>query len=116
MTEHDTQRLFVAYARKHYPDLLIFAIPNGGLRDIVTAKRLKDEGVLDGVPDLFIASKGKNGEGGLFIEMKTPSGKLTKQQSERINELNERGYRAVVAYGYDKAKQYLTEYLHDEKP
>jgi hypothetical protein len=46
MTEHDHQKVFVAWARRNYPDLVLFAIPNGGIRDAITARKLKEEGVL----------------------------------------------------------------------
>ena len=53
-SEHAEQAGFVTWFRTKYPGTLIFAIPNGGKRDIVTAKKLQMEGVTPGVPDLFI--------------------------------------------------------------
>ena len=44
-----------AMAAGKYPELkLMHAIPNGGKRDIVTAKKIKNEGGLSGVPDIFL--------------------------------------------------------------
>ncbi len=41
-----------------YPELiLLHHIPNGGLRNKTTAKRLKAEGVKPGVPDIFTSIK-----------------------------------------------------------
>lgn len=70
--EHDAQVTFIKYARyvlgKKYR--LIFAIPNGGKRDPRQGKWLKDEGLMAGVPDIFLALPG-GGYAGLFIEMKS---------------------------------------------
>ena len=50
--EHRLQVACVRWFRLQHPNVLIFAIPNGGQRNVVTAKRLKDEGVVAGVADL----------------------------------------------------------------
>ena len=47
-TEHEEQKNFVQWFRRKYPDVRIFAIPNGGARNPATACRLKVEGVLRG--------------------------------------------------------------------
>ena len=60
------------------PELnLLFHIPNGGKRNITTAKRLKAEGVKAGVPDLFLPVS-RGGFFGLFIEMKVGKNKTTQ--------------------------------------
>ena len=56
--EHSEQVTLIkwwALACKQFgiPEQLLFAIPNGGKRDVISAKLLKDEGVRAGVPDLF---------------------------------------------------------------
>ena len=107
MTEHQHQRLFIHWARLRYPNLLIFAIPNGGQRSIVTAKRLQAEGVVAGIPDLFVA----DGRPGLFIEMKKPGGALSKSQKEIIPTLQKNGYYVAVCYGFEQAKIALINYL-----
>ena len=107
MTEHDHQKIFVAWVRRNYPDLVLFAIPNGGIRDAITARKLKEEGVLAGVPDLFIA----DGKPGLFIEMKTPAGRVTEIQNEVMGRLRKNGYPCAVCYGFEQAKVALVDYL-----
>lgn len=107
MTEHDHQKLFIAWVRKHYPTVLVFAIPNGEKRDPVTAKRLQEEGVLAGVPDLFIA----DGRPGLFIEMKEPMrGRVSTAQKEMLPALASAGYSVAVCYGYEEAKTAFLNY------
>ncbi len=114
--EDDEQELLVAWFRAQYPKILIFAIPNGGKRGFLEAKRLKLGGVTAGVPDLFIA-KGMRGLNGLFIEMKRPivKGKpnpiVSHEQKVIIEYLLQSGYAAVVAYGFDEAKTVIVDYL-----
>ncbi len=112
MDEHNIQKLLVAWFRKAYPLLapLLFAIPNGGHRDPVTARRLKDEGVLPGIPDLFLAFP-TAGSSGLFIEMKTLRGTATKAQKAVHAALQAQGYSVAVARGYDAGKKVISEYL-----
>ena len=78
-TESMEQQGFVTWFRSRYPGVLIFAIPNGGKRSIRTALTLKAEGVVPGVPDLFIP------EWRLFIEMKRiRGGIISKDQDDRL--------------------------------
>ena len=94
MSEHMEQREFVSWFRKTYPGVRIFAIPNGGARSIVTASRLKAEGVSAGVPDLFIPAWG------VWIEMKrSKGGALSKKQKDWREYLQFCGYTVIVAHG-----------------
>lgn len=76
-SEHQEQVAFCRYLEmKAIP---FFAIPNGGARNVITAKLLKDEGVKKGVPDLAIFLPKKT----IFIEMKRrEGGTLSKEQKE----------------------------------
>jgi VRR-NUC domain len=112
MTEHDHQRIFVAWCRKNA--IQVFAIPNGGHRSAATARRLKDEGVTPGVPDLFVPTAA-GGYNGLFVEMKIKSGRLAKRQEAMIGVLREQGYRVEVCYGHQQAKNATFEYLRGVK-
>ena len=46
--ESQLQQMCVRYFRYKYPQYLIYAVSNGGLRNSAEAKRLKEEGVLAG--------------------------------------------------------------------
>lgn len=94
-----------------YPELsLLFHIPNGGKRDAREAARLKKMGVKAGVPDLFLpVARGKFH--GLFIEMKSPEGTVSKFQTEWITELGKQGYDTAVCYGFEQAQEKLIQYL-----
>lgn len=55
----------------------------------------------NGIPDLLAI---KNNEC-LFIEVKREDGKLSEVQKYRLNELKEKGIKAVVAYGINFNKE-----------
>lgn len=110
----EQQALFqwAAVMEGKYPELKrLHHIPNGGKRDIRTAKRLKAEGVKPGVPDIFLPVP-RHGFHGLYIEMKADkSCKTTDNQDDWIEFLNEQGYRAIVCHGWDEASKEILEYL-----
>ena len=109
-SEHIEQAFFVQWARRK--ELPIFAIPNGGARHIKVAMKLKLEGVRAGVPDLFIAlAVGKYH--GLFIEMKRQKGgSVSTEQKEWHKLLIANGYKVIIGYGAESAKEQTLLYLH----
>jgi hypothetical protein len=88
---------------------LLFAIPNGGLRNHVTANRLKATGVKKGVPDLFLPLA--RSYHGLFIEMKKKGGIVSKEQKEWQKELTKQNYRAIICRGWVEARNETIKYL-----
>lgn len=114
VTEHSEQVLLINWVRENQaydPRLaLLYAIPNGGSRNIATAKRLKHEGVLAGVPDLCLPVP--VGEyHGLYIELKTMTGKASTKQKSYIQSLNNQGYLAIVCQGHQEAIMAIKKYL-----
>lgn len=112
MTEHAEQVALINWFRlqhKQYATYL-FAIPNGGVRNIGTAVKLKKEGVLAGVPDLFLMIP-MNGYHGLWIEMKAKGGRVSDSQKEFMGAATLMGYPAVVCFGFDEAKNAINNYL-----
>ncbi len=94
-----------------YPQLfMVRAIPNGGLRNIKTAARLKREGVRAGSPDIAIfLPRGKTP--GAFIEMKHGKNKLTESQSDFKNCAEVEGYKYAVCYDWQSAIEFTEKYL-----
>lgn len=88
----------------------LYHCPNGGSRNIAEAANLKRMGVKAGVPDLFLPYPA-DGCHGLFIEMKSQTGRPTALQKDWLKWLNENGYRAVVCYGTEHAIKVLEYYL-----
>lgn len=117
MSEHDHQAAVVRWARMQrtiYPALrLLYAVPNGGARNKVTAWKLKQEGVVSGVPDLCLpAARGPFH--GLYVEMKDTrkNARTSKEQREWIDALIVEGYAAEVCVGFDDARETILNYLH----
>lgn len=96
-----------------YRHIPIFHIPNGGSRNKREAKNLKRQGVRAGVPDLFVPVA-RRGRHGLFIEMKSDTGRPTDKQLEWIGLLNDQGYMAVVCNGFESAKETVDWYFGGE--
>ena len=97
--------------RERWPELaLLHHIKNettGGAAEVAADKAM---GVKKGVPDLCLPVA-RGGFHGLYIEMKTPSGRASDAQRWWVTRLTEQGYRAVVCHGYDAAVAELCWYL-----
>ena len=89
---------------------LLFHIPNGEKRDKATAGRLRAMGVKPGVPDVFLPIP-RDGEHGLFIELKDGKNKATAFQALWLSALQAQGYRCQVCYGWQAAARAIVNYL-----
>ena len=95
-----------------YPEIsLMHSIPNGGKRNIREASRLKKEGALAGVSDIFlpVARKGFHG---LYIELKVKGGKTSDNQKWWISETIKQGYLSVVCFGWVETSEVIGKYLN----
>jgi len=111
-SESTTQIACVKWFRMQYKDYakLLFAIPNGRVRDIKTGRWLKLEGVVSGVPDLMLAvPKGKYAS--LFIEMKSFTGRQTDAQKEMEGWLTLYGNKYVICRSFNEFKSCIENYL-----
>lgn len=103
-------RWWSLWHRQAHPNLVCFAIPNGGRRDAITGARLKAEGVKAGIPDIFLA-KAASGKSGLFIEMKTRRGRVSESQRDLFPLLEAQGYGVAVCRGWREAADAVEAYL-----
>ena len=108
--EHRMQCACVKWFRLRYPDVVLFAIPNGGARSAVTGRRMKDEGVLAGAADLFLSHPAK-GLHGMYIEMKREDGSLQRSQKAFGDRVRSAGYAYEVCRSFDDFKEVATNYL-----
>lgn len=121
-TEHAHQVAVLLWAslpetRQRFPELgLLYAIPNGGARDRITAGRLRAEGVKSGIPDLCLPVA-RHGVHGLYIELKRPhsssvnKGVVSDNQKQWIANLRVQGYGALACWGWEQARDVLIQYL-----
>lgn len=111
MTESQEQIQFIQWCRTDPRLQYVFHIPNESVGGPGWLVRNRQMGVRSGVPDLFYPVPRK-GYHGLFIEMKTKTGRLSIAQKRWLNALNEMGYLAVVAHGWKEARCQITDYLN----
>jgi len=84
---------------------LVFAVPNGGARNKITASNLKREGVLAGVSDLVIVLK----ENVVFIEVKTEKGIISKSQKEFGEWVNKLGHEWQVWRSMKEVQKFIDD-------
>ena len=107
-SEHAEQVGFVRWWRNKFPQLIIFSIPNGGRRAMSVAKKLKEEGLTPGVPDLYCPRLK------LWIEMKrTKGGKLSTEQEKMIAYLLKIGDNVIVGLGATDASTKVLKFLEE---
>ena len=105
-------RGWALYARRFgVAERLLFAIPNGGRRDMTTGARLKAEGVRAGGPDMFLAVPRQNAPG-LFLELKKQKGgRVSENQNPMHEALSQAGYPVCICRGWDEAKRAIDGYI-----
>lgn len=88
----------------------LFAIPNGGSRNVAEAKNLKAAGVKAGVWDLMLPIA-RQGFHGLWVEMKHGKNGLTDNQVEWGDRMRLAGYKTVTAWTSYEAERAIADYL-----
>lgn len=91
--EESIQVACVKWFRLQYPNLVIFAVPNGGSRNLYEAKNMKESGTLAGVADLVIVG---NGGRVLFVEMKAGKNKQEDSQVLFQNKVEKLGHKYII--------------------
>jgi len=100
MNEEDRiQSSIVKFFRKAYAGKCA-AVANGGWRNQLEALKLKMTGVDAGHPDLVFWCP----HGAFLMEVKTPTGTLSKIQKEYIADLRDMGYPVAVVHSLEEAQ------------
>jgi hypothetical protein len=87
------------------PDLYYLAIPNGGLRNIAVARKLKAEGARAGVADLqILLEDGRSA----WLELKIKGGSLSPDQRIFRDAVKKLGHRYAVAKTMDEVEEFLS--------
>jgi hypothetical protein len=121
-SEHSNQVVLFAWAAESgIPELKwLFAIPNGFYATPAQKAKMKAEGLRSGVSDIMLPiSKciGLFSYMGLFIELKTAdklnrkNGGLSDEQVEFGRFVIAQGYKFVVCYSWQEAKDAILNYL-----
>ena len=116
--EADLQEAIVNYCHLQYPHVTILHIPNGGKRGYNAQREVKRNGTLKGVSDLFIAKLkihhydvADTVKGGLWIEVKSATGRLRVEQAYFLDKMKQKGYETAVIYDLDSAIKIIDQYL-----
>ena len=129
MKESELQTKVADYLRLQYPNVVFHSDYGSGVKLTVRQATIqkRQNGFRRGWPDMFIAEKSTLANGvtlfsGLFLELKRENTRLKKrngewvsdhiaEQAKIIEQLNERGYLATFAVGFDEAKEIIDKYL-----
>lgn len=86
-------------------------VPNGGFRDPVEAAIFQGQGVRRSWPD-YVLDLPVGGFHGLRLELKAENGeKPGPDQLDTLLRLERVGYRCVVAWGFDQARDAIISYV-----
>lgn len=108
------QERVIKWARdneNNYPFLWMLHSSLNGLKRTKNAQgKAKAQGMLSGVPDLFLPVP-QSSYHGLYIEMKSEKGRVSVSQSRFLSVTNELGYQSIVCYSSEDAIEKIKEYL-----
>ena len=106
MTEDQLQQQIIIWFKNEYQmhgKGLIFSVPNGGTRNMLEAKKLKQTGAMAGVSDLIVLLKGKC----LFVELKIEKGIQSEVQKEFERRVTVLGFKYYIIRSLDEFKNLI---------
>ena len=112
MTESQEQKQLIQWCRSDPRLQYLFHIPNESVGGQGWLIRNRQMGVKSGVPDLFYPVP-LHGYHGLFIEMKTKTGRTSEAQRKWLSALGQMGYKTAICHGWEEAKAVLEDYLKE---
>ena len=93
-----------------YPNLDLLHCSLNGVKLTKTQSGIaKGQGMLSGVPDLFLPVPRQNYHG-LYIEMKSDKGRLTDNQRWFLDKADGLGYKTAVCYSASEAIKTIQDY------
>lgn len=124
-----SQIALLQWFKLRYPTLggLLVGYPAGVYLGVTQRVRMKAMGLTPGFPDLMLLvtrsfeiyhpgsppKRERYYKPGLFIEMKSEKGKVSKIQKEYHKKLADQGYTIVIPYSFEEAKESIKSYLED---
>ena len=113
MSEERLQSEVVKYIQLQYPKVKYCASLGGQYQPFQSQRnRARKTGYVKGFPDLFVY-EARNGYHGLALEIKTIKGRATKEQTEWIKDLQERGFKAEICKGLPAILDLIDSYLNE---
>ena len=104
-----------AYKTGKYPMLNMLHCSLNGVKLSATQARIaKAQGMLSGVPDLFLPVP-RGCFHGLYIEMKSEKGRLTENQQWFLSNAESLGYKTAVCYSAKEAIDAIEAYYSDKR-
>jgi len=106
MTESQLQQKMIIWFKNEYQIKgkgLIFAVPNGGSRNILEAKNLKLTGQMAGVSDLIVLLNKKC----IFIEVKVEKGIQSEVQIKFQNNVQLLGFEYYLVRSLEQFKEII---------
>lgn len=90
----------------------VFAVPNGGNRNLREAARLKAQGVMAGVSDLVLLLPDRKA---YFIELKNPNGKGRQSPNQRWFEeqVTALGYKYLIWDKWPQVEQFINAHREE---
>lgn len=88
----------------------MFAVPNGAPMSLKQRLWMMAEGLKPGVLDVWLMVP-RGGYHGLIVEMKTKTGRVSKDQKRWLSFQRSRGYRVEVCRGREEAWEVIKEYM-----
>ena len=102
------EQIKVCHWLKSKTNLRFYHFVNEGKRSYANASLLKRMGMKAGVADLFLPESCGSFKG-LWLELKSSSGKLSPAQSEFLEEMTKLGYLAICCWGSDSAIKFIKQ-------
>ena len=106
MTEDQLQQIIVIWFKNEYQmhgKGLIFSVPNGGSRNMLEAKKLKQTGAMAGVSDLIVLLPSKC----LFVELKIEKGIQSEVQKKFESKVNLLGFDYFIIRSLEEFKKLI---------
>jgi hypothetical protein len=106
MTESQLQQKMIIWFKNEYQIKgkgLIFAVPNGGSRNILEAKNLKLTGQMAGVSDLIVLLNNKC----IFIEVKVDKGVQSEVQKVFEEKVSSLGFEYYLVRSLEQFKKLI---------
>ena len=104
----------VKWMRTRFPKVLFTSTQAGNRMSPLQAVMMKRMGYTNGTPDIIVF-RATNGYNGLLLELKKEKGIVSTDQKKFKEQANAEGYKYLIAYGLEQAKEMVGGYVGDRQ-